>query len=129
MKKLIETTYLIIGLIPILWLFLIYGNYFSVSIDAGEFPEYLSGLNAEIYTKPFAPYGILMTAVMYLIYFGVVVLPLLIMIHLIIASQTKLLKDVSFKFLILSYSGYLICLGFVGLHIDPVREMFMFFID
>ncbi len=129
MKKRIENIYLIIGLIPILWLFLIFGNYFLVTIGAGESPEYLSGMNAEIYTYPFAPDGVIMTAVMFLIYFGVVGLPILIMTHMILAYKTKLLKVGSIKFAILSYSGYAICFSFVALHIDPVKEMLMYFID
>ena len=129
MPRVLKSFYLFIGAIPILWLAHIFTNYLRVFFTTGHFPEYLSGLNASILTSPISPHSPVMTAVLHCLFWGVVVIPVLITIHFILSFKMKFLGRLSIKYVLLSYTDYVACFTLAIIPRTPVRSMLMYFID
>ncbi|WP_417590070.1 hypothetical protein [Owenweeksia hongkongensis] len=123
--KTISIFYITVGLLPIVWMILVLTNYLLTANELGRLPE--SGLNFGQESLPIPYSGTVNVVLMIITFWGIAVIPCLVVAHIILGQFLKLIPKLSLKNGLFSYLGcglYLLLCNF-----KPFADMMTWYID
>lgn len=124
-NKSITFFYLTIGLVPIVWMILVLTNYLLPANELGQLPKY--GVNFGQERLPIPQSGILNTILMRTTFWGIALIPGLVVAHFLLGQFIRPIPKLNWKYGLLSYLG---CGLFLMLcKYKPFADMISWYID
>jgi len=125
LNRTISFFYLTVGLIPVVWMTLVLTNYLLTANELGQLPK--SGVNFGQESFPIPYSGTLNLILMLTTFWGIVVIPCVVVGHLLLGQFLRPIPKLTWKQAFISYLGcglYLILWNF-----GPFSEMMTWYID
>lgn len=113
------------GLLPIIWIILILTNYLITASEIGQLPKY--GIDGGRENHPIPYSGFLNMTLMMTTFWGIVVIPFIVLGHYLIGRIIKSFPKLTLKQVLTSYIGcglYLLLWNW-----KPFSEMMTWYID
>ena len=102
-NNIVSLTYWTMGLLPVIWIFLVLANYLITGNELGHLPR--SGIDnkQEGYSLPYS--GILNIVLLLTTSWGIIVIPVIVLGHFLIGQLIKSFPKLTLKHALTSYIG------------------------